>query len=443
MTILQKIFYNTHDLSQHLKTHLPSFYYSSKTSTVIPYDKLNEFLKVPEEKDYYFCDLSKLPPEMKLLENGNLVLKGSVSWEDAKKFLKSQGRNLKTSPTEQLALITAGVATSCTGERCFGFGTMRSQVVSVKYLDYNGEEKVLKRDHAFPSVEGLENYQQEFKKYENFKNAPFPRFEKHTDLMIGTEGQLGVITEVEIETTPDSPVTYVFILLPKWEADFKPHLEIFHKVQSHRGEIYSCELLDSNCMNYLKDDEKLGQNQDVLFLEIQSDSFESIFEEVLCQLEFTTPDDVYEINESKFHHIRASVPRAIFEQNSLMGVVKIGTDVQVKGDDFEKLIEFYRSASKIGVRYCLFGHFGDAHLHFNFMPTKTESPQCLDQISELYAKVLSWEGSPFAEHGIGLLKQKYIQKFHSEIHYKVFKKLKESHDPYLQFFPQGFMNEGR
>jgi FAD/FMN-containing dehydrogenase len=440
MGIIQKTFYNINDLSQHLKTHLPSFYFSSKTSTVIPYDKLTEYLKLKNEQDYYLCDLSKLPAEMHLKENGNLIIKGAVSWEEAKKYLKSKGRNLKTSPTEQLALVTAGVATSCTGERCFGFGTMRSQVVSLKYLDFNGEEKTLSRDEAFPETEGLKQYQDDFKKYSDFKNAPYPRFEKSTDMLIGTEGQLGVITELEIETTSDVSVTYVFLLLPKWEEDFSPHFEIFQAVQNHRGKIFSCELLDSNCMNYLKPDERLGINQDVIFLEIETESFEEIFENVLCQLEQTSPENVFEINENKFHHIRAGVPRAIFERNSMMGVVKVGTDVQVGQDHFADLINFYKKASKIGVNYCLFGHFGDAHLHFNFMPKKDETDNCLNIFSDLYQKVYQWQGSPFAEHGIGLIKQKYIKKFHGENQLKVFKALKAKHDPHGQFFPQGFMN---
>ena len=192
MTHITKTFYSVGDLVSHLKAHQPSFYFSSQTSTVIPYDKLDTLL--PWSKgDFFLCDLSKMPPKMELKENGNLVLSGSVSWEDAKKFLRSKGRNLKTSPTEQLALITAGIATSCTGERCFGFGTMRSQVVSLKYLDFNGEEKILNREEEFVlSSEHLKQYQQDFKTYQTFKNAPYPRFEKAIDLMIGTEGQLGL-----------------------------------------------------------------------------------------------------------------------------------------------------------------------------------------------------------------------------------------------------------
>lgn len=443
MTFITKTFYSQEDLVRHLKAHQPSFYFSSKTSTVIPYDKLESLLPWNKDGDFFLCDLSKLPPKMELKENGNLVLHGAVSWEEAKKFLRSKGRNLKTSPTEQLALITAGIATSCTGERCFAFGNMRSQVVRLKYLDFNGEEKELKRDEDFTSESNaLKPYQDDFKFYQDFKNAPYPRFEKAIDLMIGTEGQLGLVTEVEIETTDNEPVTYVFTLLPRWEEDLKPHMEIYNAVQAHRDAIMSCELLDANCMNYLKPDEKLGNNQDVIFLEVKSSAFEDIYANVLCNLTLISADDVYEIAENKFHHVRAGVPRAIFEENSKMGVVKIGTDVQVAPNRFEDLLNFYRKAAQIGVRYCLFGHFGDAHLHFNYMPTKEESAKCLDEIQKLYNEVFEWKGSPFAEHGIGLLKQKYIKRFHGNNQLNLFHDLKKEHDPYNQFFPQGFMNEG-
>lgn len=442
MTFRTKTFYSLEDLVSQLKAHQPSFYFSSKTSTVIPYDKLEQLLPWKKDSEFYLCDLSKLPPQMELKENGNLVIKGAVSWEDARNFLRSKDRNLKTSPTEQLALVTAGVATSCTGERCFAFGTMRSQVARLKYLDYKGEEKELFRDDDFLSTsKNLEAYQKDFKSYQNFKNAPYPRFEKAIDLMIGTEGQLGIVTEVEIETTDNSDVTYVFMLLPRWEEDMKPHLEIYQAVQPHREVIFSCELLDSNCMNYLKPDEKLGSNQDVIFLEVKSSAFEEIYNDVLSNLKLTSPEDVYEIAENKFHHVRAGVPRAIFEVNSQMGVVKVGTDVQVGPEHLEDLLEFYREASKIGVRYCLFGHFGDGHLHFNYMPTKDESAKCLAEFENLYNKVYSWKGSPFAEHGIGLLKQKYIKRFHGENQLRLFHDLKKEHDPYNQFFPQGFMSE--
>ena len=442
MAFTSKTFYSQNDLIRHLKTHQASFYFSSRTSTVIPYDKIESLLPWSGKEDFVLCDLSKMPSDMKLTESGNMILHGAVSWEEAKKFLRSKGRNLKTSPTEQLALITAGIATSCTGERCFAFGNMRSQVVRLKYLNYNGEEVELKRDEELKSKSDyLDSYRKDFDYYRSFKNAPYPRFEKAIDLMIGTEGQLGIVTEVEIETVENYDVTYVFMLIPRWEENYEPHLEIYNAVQSHRDAVISCELLDANCMNYMKDDEKLGNNEDVIFLEVKTEKFEDIYANVLCNLTKTTPDQVYEISEGKFHKVRAGVPRAIFEENSRMGVVKVGTDVQVTADKFPALLDFYREASKLGVRYCLFGHFGDAHLHYNYMPTPADLKKCQDKMLGLYDKVLEWKGSPFAEHGIGLLKQKFIKRFHGKNQLGLFHDLKKEHDPHNQFFPQGFMSE--
>jgi glycolate oxidase len=438
MAISTKVFYSLDELKSHLKTHKKSFYHSSQTSTVIPYDRLETIFK---DEDIVIGDLSKLPSSMSLTPQKRLLVKGAVSWQEAKSYLKGHGRNLMTSPTEQLALISAGVATSCTGERCYSFGTMRSQVKRLKYLDFNGEEKELKSTDVLPiETPSLKDYQSDFKKYQTLKNAPFPRMEKAIDLMIGTEGQLGIVTEVEIETTEDFDINFVFILLPRWEENIVPHLEIHQKVQNLREKLVSVELLDSNCMNYLKDDEKLGANQDVIFLEIRSEHFEDVYENFLSNLEHTTIDQVFEITESKFHHIRAAVPRAIFEVNSQMGVVKKGTDVQVHPEKFKDLLNFYRSAKDIGIRYCLFGHFGDAHLHFNYMPEKTQAAKCDEEFIKLYDEVLKWEGSPFAEHGIGMLKQPYIKKFYSQTEKDFFREIKGILDPHNQFFPTGFMS---
>src|SRR5690554_334335 len=150
-------------LKRHIRSGAPTLYFSSQTSTVIPYDFLEERLGVSPEEEYFLGDLSQLPAEMKLLDNGNLQIRGAVSWQQARDFLRPKGRNIKTSPTEELALIGAGAATSATGERCFAFGNLRSQIVRIKYLDHQGEERELFRDKEL-SIEGvsLQDYQKEF-----------------------------------------------------------------------------------------------------------------------------------------------------------------------------------------------------------------------------------------------------------------------------------------
>lgn len=427
------------ELIEFIKTQTPAFYFSSQTSTVIPYDKIESALG-GYSSDYTLVSLSQIPPYLELLSNGNLLIRGNVSWKDAREFLKSKGRNIMTSPTEELALITAGAATSCTGERSFSFGNFRSQIERIKYIDYLGNEKELssKKKLNFNNFD-LTSYQADFEHYKDFKNAPYPRLKFETDLMIGTEGQLGVITEIEIQTCRNDSVNHLFVLLDKWENNPQEHFEILKKIQQWRKDVIICELIDSNAFSFLPENERPNKDKDAMFFEVKSDQFEDFYEKFIMDLSINQ-EEVFELSESKFHELRASIPRAVFEENSRMGVTKMGTDVQVNTCDFPKLLNIYNSFSQMGIRYNLFGHFGDSHLHFNFMPTEVDIPKCQAALQELYKEVLKLKGSPFAEHGIGIIKQKFIKPFHGTNQKDAFSFLKKELDPKNIFFPQGYLN---
>lgn len=431
-----KSFYSIEELKAHIKSGLPTLYHSSQTSTVIPFEKIQGLLN-PET---VLGNLSTIKGHLEFSANNNLVVSGFVTWKEAKEFCRSHGREIMTSPTEELAGVLAGIATSCTGERSFGFKNLRSQIVELEYLDHDGVTKKLHSNKKLTLPIDLSDYQNDFSPYKNFKNAPYPRLEVETDLMTGTEGQLGIITSAVLKTIPYEEETYLFILLPKWEENLEPHLEIFHAVQAFRKEIRACEFIDSNSLSFLPAEKNPGKNQDVVFLEVRKSDFDSIYENLLAKLTLTSEENIFEMASGKCRDLRVSVPRAIFEMNTRMGVTKKGTDVQVTADKFRELLEFYRSLTKLGIDYNLFGHFGDAHLHFNFMPTPDKNDFCNEQLERLYQKVLEWHGSPFAEHGIGLLKRKFIAPFFNDHQKRVFGALKKEFDPKGQFFPEGFMS---
>ena len=438
---LNKITINSREsLSKHVLSKRPTFYYSSATSTVIPYDKIESYLSPLDGDELVWANLSTMPEDMKLSDDGELTISGPVCWKTAKQFCRSKGRDIMTSPTEELASILSGLATSATGERCFGFGTLRDQVTSIEFCNGRGEFRWVSSSDSADKFDSLESYCKSFEKFNTFKNAPFPRIEKSTDFLIGTEGQLGVITQAKIKTTTFIERTFIFLKLPRWEEDMRPHLEVFDKVQSFRDRIFSCELLDFNSMNSLPDSEKVSVDGDLIFLEVLSDSFDSIYEELICELSLISDENIFEISSNRCHELRMNVPRYTFERNSRMGVVKKGTDVQVLGKDFKKLLEFYKDLSSKGIEYNLFGHFGDAHLHFNFMPTTLQVDECQTYLEDLYRLVVELKGSPFAEHGIGLIKQKFIPQFWDKSQYSLFKELKNKYDPENIFFPLGFLN---
>ena len=90
-----------------------------------------------------------------------------------------------------------------------------------------------------------------------------------------------------------------------------------------------------------------------------------------------------------------------------------------------------------GIDYNLFGHFGDCHLHFNFFPNPDQQGFCDSLFDEFYKEIKNINGSPFAEHGIGLFKQKIYKQFYGEIQINMFKSLKRKYDPENKFFSGG------
>jgi FAD/FMN-containing dehydrogenase len=436
LDLKKKNFYSKEDLVAHLKCGQPTLFHSSQTSTVIPFEKINEQLGSLT----VLGNLSTIKGHLELTSNKDLRIDGFVTWKEAKEFCRSLGREIMTSPTEELAGVLAGIATSCTGERSVGFGNLRSQIIELDYLNHDGLEIKLASDKLLKLPFDLENYQNDFQPYNQFKNAPFPRLLVETDLMTGTEGQLGVITSAIIKTIPYEEETYLFILLPKWEENFEPHVEIFEAVQDFKNEIRACEFIDANSLKYLPEEKNPGRDQDAIFLEVRKKDFDFVYENLLTKLTLINEENIFEMASGKCRDLRVSVPRAIFEVNGRMGVTKKGTDVQVAPKYFRELLSFYRGYTKLGVDYNLFGHFGDAHLHFNFMPTPDQNDFCNQQLELLYHKVLEWHGSPFAEHGIGILKKKFITPFFSKNQKIVFSELKKEFDPKGQFFPEGFMS---
>ncbi len=434
------------ELKRHIQTHTPSFYSSSRTSTVIPYEKLEAdqalYLKQMGTETAW-VDLTGMPGEI-VIQDNLVSVKGHVSWSDLRANLNAKGLDIMTSPTESLASVLAGLATSATGERSFGYGTLRDQVVSAHYLNYEGEEIALSSERPFKALSSqercLERYQEHYLPYEKFKNAPFPRAKLETDLMIGTEGQLGVLTEATLRTIKLEPLTYLFFKLPKWSEDFTSHLEIFHAVADMRELLGAVELIDSHSLSYLPAEQNPAPGMDLIFIEMRSRDFEEVYARLETRLSMVNFDEVFAMDEAKCRALRVAVPRSIFEANTRMGVTKKGTDVQVHPDKFKDLLAYYQEWSRGDIAYNLFGHFGDAHLHFNFMPAPERASECDQKLEGLYHFVHQQAGSPFAEHGIGLLKQRYIREFYTDIERDFFSALKKEHDPHNQFFPLGFMH---
>jgi len=97
----------------------------------------------------------------------------------------------------------------------------------------------------------------------------------------------------------------------------------------------------------------------------------------------------------------------------------------------------HRLRERTGLPIVIFGHAGDGNLHVNFTSQDPMDPALESVIRELYQTVLDMGGTIAGEHGIGLLKRKFISMEVPPFVLKQMQHLKTMWDP------AGILNPGK
>ena len=140
-------------------------------------------------------------------------------------------------------------------------------------------------------------------------------------------------------------------------------------------------------------------------------------------------------------HIRESIPLAQAEEG-----LNIKHDISVPISRIPAFVE-YADALMLreiaGVRLVNFGHLGDGNLHYNVQAPVDGDPKAFLRDQEahvnhlVYEAVAQFGGSFSAEHGIGALKVDKLEKYQSPTALAMMRAIKQSLDP------QGILNPGR
>ena len=116
--------------------------------------------------------------------------------------------------------------------------------------------------------------------------------------------------------------------------------------------------------------------------------------------------------------------------------MKLGTDMAVPNIHFFEMMNFYKKTfNEANIPYAAFGHIGDNHLHVNFLPSKNQLATAKEIYQKLVDKVLEWEGTISAEHGIGKLKKTYFEQMAGRSSIEELKTIKKLFDPELRLNP--------
>jgi FAD/FMN-containing dehydrogenase len=270
------------------------------------------------------------------------------------------------------------------------------------------------------------------------------------NLMIGSEGTLGVITAASLKLFPKAAETATAFAMVTSPTAAVGLLNVIN--QQLPGLVTAFELIHRTGLEFLKETLPVvrmpfgGTTEWMVLMEITGGPQSNVEERLLRALEAATAeslvvDAIFAQNaaqRSELWSIRESIPEA----NRKVGSIA-STDISVPITAIPAFIDAAMSAmNALGeFRINCFGHIGDGNLHFNVFPPSGKKASDFGNLNArvtevVYKLVDQFDGSFSAEHGIGRLKVNELKKYSDPIQLAAMRGIKETLDPL------GIMNPG-
>ncbi|TPD66046.1 FAD-binding oxidoreductase [Flavobacterium microcysteis] len=260
-----------------------------------------------------------------------------------------------------------------------------------------------------------------------------------TQLMVGSEGTLGIITKIVMKLLPKNTHN-VLMLVPFFNSSqaceavakiFKAGITPSALEFMERDAIdWTLRFIDGVSLN-IKDEvqahlliEVDGNYPDVLFSEAEKIT-EVLEQFAIDEILFADSED----QKNALWKLRRAVAEAV-KSNS----VYKEEDTVVPRYELPKLLEGIKAiGNKYGFKSVCYGHAGDGNLHVNIVKGnmsdqdwKTEIPKGIREIFEL---TVSLKGTLSGEHGIGYVQKNYMDIAFSQTQLLLMKNIKQCFDP--------------
>ena len=410
---------------------------------VISTEKLNKIIEI-NEKDLY------------------AVLEPGVILADFQNELKEKDLLYPPDPTEKNCFIGGTVATNASGEKTFKYGPTRNFIMELEIILVDGEKLVLTRNDSkannyFMNFKSQSNKIYEFEipdiKMPDTKNASGLYCKQNmdaVDLFIGSEGTLGVITKIKVKLVPypdDILSSVIFFNSEKNALSFiRKAREISYNTRTDKVansiDALALEFFDGNSLNFLKEDSSRIPHdaKAAVWFEQEIKSNEEIILEKWIRLinmfkgnEESAWFAFSDSDKKNIMQFRHSLPEKVNEYISKNNMRKLGTDVAVPHNKFEELYYYSKDeVEKENLRYVIFGHFGNSHMHLNILPEDQKEYETGKSVyKKICTKAIELKGTVSAEHGIGKIKTEYLLEMYGVENIKKMFTLKKRLDPNL------------
>ncbi|MBU1054982.1 MAG: FAD-binding protein [Proteobacteria bacterium] len=264
-----------------------------------------------------------------------------------------------------------------------------------------------------------------------------------TRLLIGSEGTLGIITQITVKllSLPESVKTMT-ASFPELDKAAKTVSEIIRQGIVPR----TIEFMDKEsikCVEKYLGTAIAADSKALLIIEVdgRSDEAESSIKQ-LKELCISLGAKDVRIAGSKedaalIWKARKSISPALFTY----APDKINEDIVVPRSKIPDMVQKINSMrNKTGLTIASFGHAGDGNIHFNIMLDKKNSEdlkKAETAIEELFDYTIELGGTISGEHGVGITKAAYMAKEIGPVEIELMKKIKNLFDP------KGILNPGK
>tara|TARA_B100000579_G_scaffold348088_1_gene301326 strand:- start:1089 stop:2462 length:1374 start_codon:yes stop_codon:yes gene_type:complete len=365
---------------------------------------------VGNEKGITIC-LEKMNKILSVnVEDFDCRVQACVTKEQLNDYLREDGVFFPIDPGANAA-IGGMASTSASGTMAVKYGTMKTVISGLTVVLPNGD---------------IINTGSRTKKTSAGYNL--------TNLFIGSEGTLGIITEVQLRLSPiPESIMAAVCHFPSLENA----VQTAQQVIQYGVPIARIEMLNKDQMGISINYSKLKDIQAVPTLFFEFHGSESSNDENIKIVEEISKDN----NGSSFKWAKDLEDRNKLWQArwdvyySVKALINNGrvysTDVCLPISNITECVNFAEEqAKKFGLRAPMVGHLGDGNFHvlLPFDPTNKEMYKKIREFNDLLIrKALELNGTITGEHGVGLHKKKYLLEEHPD-NIPVMKLIKRSID---------------
>ena len=353
------------------------------------------------------------------VEDFDCKVQACVTREQLNDYLREDGVFFPIDPGANAA-IGGMASTSASGTMAVKYGTMKTVITGLTVVLPNGD--IIKTGSRTKKT-----------------SAGYSL----TNLFIGSEGTLGVITEIQLRLSPIPESIMSAVCHFKTLEDA---VKTAQEVIQYGIPIARIEMLNKDQMEISIEYSKLEDVQatPTLFFEFhgsETSNKESIdiVEEISKNnngssfkwaKDLTDRNKLWKARHDVYYSVKAQINNGrVYSTDVCLPISKITECVNFADAE----------AKKFGLRAPMVGHLGDGNFHvlLPYDPEKKETYQKIRKFSDiLIEKTLELEGTITGEHGVGLHKKDYLLKEHGD-NLPVMKSIKRTIDP------NNIMNPGK